>query len=724
MSSVRISELPLIRDIDISDVIVINEDNLVTSGITVDDFTRSFLSQDLVFTGDVVFQGEITANDDVTINGEAVFNNNVVFKDPVLFDGTVTITNFDLTLDGLTDVVVPTPNHRDLLTYNKPFRRWENIVPTYISKVEDDVNPKLGGNLDTNGKEIFSQGTTDIILTPAGVLDVRGNGTSPATVRLNTEDNSQSVEIRTPTNAQIGGSYVLTLPTTNGLNGQVLATDGSGTLYWTENNGSGGGGGGTPSGGISLTDLSVQNRSAKPGVGGELVYNNLTGQFTYYAADISGAGGGGGGGGIDISDLSVNVLPPNDAGDLFYDNTTGEFFFTPADLSPYLEDIKSESIFDLKDVKNISIADGEVLIWDNSDNEFKPGPMNASGGGATKLNELTDVSTAGVQNGNALVYDAASNEWIPGEVVADIPNVMTYRGTCNLTVSHILSDNSNVPDDPTDYSVGDFWINTQSSTGTIHPDWTGIAGGTATGLEYVAWMGTEFQILGNTGTLDFVTDVQGGTGIDVDSSNTQSPIVKLEDTTVTPGTYSLANVTVDQQGRITDIGDGSTIGDDLDIILDDYALLSGATFVGDIGVAAGSTVNFEVNTLGVMRAGALTYPVADGNADQVLVTDGSGSLYFKDIEVSSKVHVGITPPPSPEDGDLWINEIYELYVYDGSWVQVGQGNTGGGGVDLTAFSVTTGPDFERGRLQYNNLTGEFTYNAAEEWAVSNYSPLP
>ena len=79
---------------------------------------------------------------------------------------------------------------------------------------------------------------------------------------------------------------------------------------------------------------------------------------------------------------------------------------------------------------------------------------------------------------------------------------------------------------------------------------------------------------GGTGTVTSITAVDGLTG----GTITTSGSIGLEDTDVTPGTYTLANITVDSKGRITYATDGSgtggtdlTIDQDINITNDDDA---------------------------------------------------------------------------------------------------------------------------------------------------------
>lgn len=111
-----------------------------------------------------------------------------------------------------------------------------------IAAVVDDTTPQLGGNLDVQAFEIDTSVTNgSIVLAPkgTGVLEVKG-ATNSASIQLNCNVNTHGVKIQAPPHSA-GANYTLVLPDDTGTNGQVLTTNGSGTLSFTTVSGGGGG---------------------------------------------------------------------------------------------------------------------------------------------------------------------------------------------------------------------------------------------------------------------------------------------------------------------------------------------------------------------------------------------------------------------------------------------------------------------------------------------------
>lgn len=101
------------------------------------------------------------------------------------------------------------------------------------------------------------------------------------------------------------------------------------------------------------------------------------------------------------------------------------------------------------------------------------------------------------------------------------------------------------------------------ATGATGPAGQGVPVGGTTGQALVKASGTNYDTtwttLAGSGT---VTSVATGTGLS-GGPITTSGTISLADTAVTPGTYPLATVQVDAQGRITSASAGSAPGTDL-----------------------------------------------------------------------------------------------------------------------------------------------------------------
>jgi hypothetical protein len=105
---------------------------------------------------------------------------------------------------------------------------WVN-VSTGLTSIAADTTPQLGGNLDTNEKEIVTLSNRDLLLAPngTGVVEIKGNDNA-GQIQLNCEQNSHGVKIKGPPHSA-GQSYTLTLPSSI-TNDYYLKTDGSGNL--------------------------------------------------------------------------------------------------------------------------------------------------------------------------------------------------------------------------------------------------------------------------------------------------------------------------------------------------------------------------------------------------------------------------------------------------------------------------------------------------------------
>jgi hypothetical protein len=118
--------------------------------------------------------------------------------------------------------------------YNGTTYDTKYVTGAEINEVLLDTSPQLGGNLDVNGNKITSASNGNIKIEPAGTgaVLIGGNDTQPSELRFMEllSNGSSYVGFKAPTD--ITTSRIYTLPTADGTNGQVLQTNGSGTLSW------------------------------------------------------------------------------------------------------------------------------------------------------------------------------------------------------------------------------------------------------------------------------------------------------------------------------------------------------------------------------------------------------------------------------------------------------------------------------------------------------------
>ena len=238
-----------------SDYVVGTSSGAYTGSTTVFPHTYDAGYVDVYLNGIKLQPADFTATNGTSVTlGSAAQTNDTV---SLVGYGTFELSNFAIGSANNVDTTGHLTGHA--LVYN-----GTNYVPS-----DQGIETHLGGD-----------GTNDGVSISDGLIEMRTGGSSPAQIDMYCEvNNAHKVSIKAPAHANYSGNVNFTLPTSNGTNGQVLSTDGSGNLSYTT---------------VDLTALSASNLTSGtipdarfpatlPAVSGA----NLTGISTDLVGDTS-----------------------------------------------------------------------------------------------------------------------------------------------------------------------------------------------------------------------------------------------------------------------------------------------------------------------------------------------------------------------------------------------------------------------------------------------------
>ena len=368
----------------------------------------------------------------------------------------------------------------------------------------------------------------------------------------------------------------LTYPTTDGTANQVIQTDGSGNLFFGDQTGSGGGGatgatgptGATgvegPTGPTGATGLQgptgVTGPTGPTGVTGVEGPTGPTG-----ATGLQGPTGVTGPAGADGT--SVNIVGGVDTEgslDPSYGGSVGDGFITEDD--GHLHVWNGATWDDVGPIVGPEGATGPTGVTGPTGPtgvtgvEGPTGPTGVTGlegptgvtgptgptgvtgvEGPTGPTGVTGIEGPTGPTGATGIEGPTGPTGVTGATgpAGQAADALEYKGICDITVSYTNIANSDVPDDPADFEVGDVYIN-QGGDGETDSDgdWTsdGLEGDyQGIGQEFIAWTGEVdgyggggWRVIGHVNATTGVVEIIAQNGVVDVGTDRQYPVIEAD----------------------------------------------------------------------------------------------------------------------------------------------------------------------------------------------------